>query len=266
MRDRLTATLLASAILIPALTQAQQASLPTVQRDPQAIAILQRALAALGGATQPLPASLSASGSYIGFGAGTPVPYSLRMEALGPDKVRWDVGSPSGTVTTIIRGTAGWRLDIDGTEVLSVADLIGKGPENIPLWALANWASSSKVSVAFVGPENLDEKSVYHLSLSEIHSGTVSAQVQNIFSNLKRCDLFVDQQTNLPARLRYYEHPGDWQRSIPVDLVFSDFRNIGGLLFPFSLTRYVAGQLDSQIQFQSIQLNVPLSDAEFQGR
>lgn len=247
-----------------ATTDQQLGTLPS-QRDPQAVAILQASYLALGGATQLLPTRLSAVGTHTVFSGASSASYPIRLMALGADKIRWETDLPGGTVTSIIRGHGGWIQDTDGTTVLSVADTVGQAVENLPLLALANWANSPNTLVSFVSTESLDGAIVYHISLTDSRDPNASpdSDSEKILRNVKRCDLYVNQQTNLLARLRYSEHPGDWRRSIPVDLVFSDYRSVSGLLFPFVLTRYRSGQMSSQTQLQSVVLNPPVKDDLF---
>src|SRR6266404_4133071 len=69
-----------------------QQSLTVPVRDAQAVAILQSALASLGGTAQTAPASIVASGTYTRFLAdSTTVSLPLRAEVLGYDKFRWEV-------------------------------------------------------------------------------------------------------------------------------------------------------------------------------
>jgi len=238
------------------------ATLPS-QRDAQAVAVLQASLAALGGVSQVLAGSLSASGTHAVFSASPPPSYPIRIMTLGTTKIRWETDLPSGTAVSIIRGRRGWAQDTDGITPLSVGQVAGQGVENFPLLALANWASSPNVLVKLVGPEVLDGTKVTHVSLTDSRETTASSDFEKILRAAKQCELYIDQQTNLPVRLRYSESTGDWRRSLPVDLVFSNYKTAGSFLFPFTLTRYRAGQLSDQTQLNSVVFNTPLSDDLF---
>src|SRR6266571_7930838 len=85
-----------------------QQTATTVQRDSQAVAALQRALAALGGTSKPMPSSIVASGTYALFLADSTVSYPVRVKVLGLDQFRWEVDTPDqGTVATVVFGTVG---------------------------------------------------------------------------------------------------------------------------------------------------------------
>jgi len=267
MRFRLSLLLLILVSVLRPLagqTATTGAQLPA-NRDPQAVVLLQNAFIALGGAMQALPTSFSASGTHTEFLAASPASYTVRLTALGIDKVRWETELPSGTVTSIIRGRRGWIKDADGTTVLSISQVVGQGVENLPLLALAKWANSTNVLVSLAGLEPLDATSAYHLVLTESRNPVAppESDSEKILRAVTQVDLYIDQKTNLPIRLRYYEHLGDWRRAVPVDLVFSDFRSVGGLFFPFTLSRYRSGQLASETKFQSATLNVSATDDLF---
>jgi hypothetical protein len=248
----------------PASTETVTTQLPA-NRDPQAVILLQNAYIALGGTTQALPTSFSASGTHTDFLSASPAPYTIRLTALGIDKIRWETELPSGTVTSIIRGRRGWIKDADGTTALSISQVVGQGVENLPLLALAKWTNSPNVLVSLAGVELLDATSVYHLILTESRNPTAQpdSDSEQILRRVRQIDLYIDQKTNLPIRLRYYEHFHDWRRSVPIDLVFSDFRSVGGLFFPFTLSRYRGGQLASQTKIESATLNVSATDDLF---
>jgi hypothetical protein len=252
---------LAAQQVSPATPQ-QIATLPS-QRDPLAVAALQSAHASLGGASQALPVSLSASGTHTDFATSSPPSYPIRIMALGTTKIRWETDLPSGTVVSIIRGRRGWTQDTDGITALSVGRTVGQGVENFPLLAFANWANLPNVLVKLVGPETLDGAKVVHVSLTESGDPSATPDSEKILRTARQCELYIDQQTNLPVRLRYFESLGDWRRSIPVDLAFSNYKSVGGFLFPFTLTRYRAGQLSDQTQLSSVVFNQPLSDDLF---
>jgi hypothetical protein len=248
----------------PASTETVTTQLPA-NRDPQAVTLLQNAYVALGGTTQALPTSFSASGTHTDFLSASAASYAVRLTAMGIDKVRWETDLPGGTVTSIIRGRRGWTTDADGTTALSISQVVGQGVENLPLLALAKWANTPNVLVSLADTESVDATSAYHLILTESRNPVAQADSdsEKILRAVKRMDLYIDQKTNLPIRLRYYEHFHDWRRSVPIDLVFSDFRSVGGLFFPFTLSRYRGGQLASQTKIESATLNVSATDDLF---
>jgi len=241
-------------------SMSQQTS-TTVQRDPQALTVVQQAVSALGGAA---PTSLTASGTYTRPLADSTVSYPLRVEVLGANKFHWEVDTPDlGTVITVVSGTASWSQSTQGTEQIPIAEIPGKTLENFPLLGLSDWASSSAIGLKMVGPETIAGKAVYHVMVKPTLSGNTNPNRESVYEATHQREIYLDQQTNLPVRLRYYRHPLDWRVGIPVDVEYSNFKTIGGISFPMTVTTYLGDQKITQIQYQSLNLNVSIADSDF---
>lgn len=233
----------------------------TVVRDPQAVVLLQRALAALGGAA---PTSIVATGSYVRFVDDSTVSYPLRVEALGTDKFRWEIDTPeNGTVATTVSGTVGLLQSAQGTEAIPIGEIPGKAFESFPVLALSLWVNSATTSVTLVGADTLAGTAVEHISITPSLTGSAGPHHEQVYETTHRREIFLNQQTSVPVGVRYYAHPTDWRSGIAVDLVFTDFRTVNGLLFPFKITRYLNGQKVSAIQYDSITLNSTLNESDF---
>lgn len=236
-----------------------------VQCDAQALAMLQSALVALGGAAET--ASIVASGTHTQFLAdSTTVSVPLRVEILGYDRFRWEVDTPDqGTVVTVVSGTTAWRQSAEGTEWLTISQIPGTTFESFPALYVSNWLSSSAVAVKMIGTESLAGNTVYHISITPTLGGNTDPKRETIYETTHQRDLFVDQKTNLPVRLRYFMHPTDWRVAIPVDVEYSNFQVVSGIAFPTTVTSYLGDSQISQIQYQSIKLNAPVAASDFAG-
>jgi hypothetical protein len=270
---------LLSTILLLASTSFAQSE----PKDAQGVAIIQRSLLAMGSAvgsqqdslstgtlTVSLPAqkpeSFVASGTYTRFARQSPVSYPFRLKVLGEDRFRREVDTPEGTHITVVRGPTGWSDSPQKRKLLSITELSGKTFEEFPLLALAHWLKSPDLDLQTVGAETVEGKQVNHISVKKRDITNTSSLFERARAEAIRCDLFTDVETNIPLRIRYYEHPGDWRISVPVDLEFSDYRSLNGVLFPFTVTRYVREQKISQIQYRSVDFNVVVGDDQFKAR
>ena len=234
-------------------------------KDPQAVASLGRSLTALGAATAV--ESIVASGTYTRFaGQQPPVSYPLRLKVLGEDRFRRELDAPDGTYITIAHNPTGWSNSPQKRKWLSITELSGKTFEELPVLALAHWLNASDLDVQTVGAETDAGKRVNHISVKQHGITSASTVYERAKAEAIKCELFTDTETDIPLRIRYYEHPGDWRISVPIDLEFSDYRAVNGVLFPFSVTRYIREQKTSQIQYESIDLNVAIDDDEFKER
>jgi len=232
--------------------------------DPNAIAALQQSLAALGTSTANAPTSLSATATLTKYVGANSTSFAVRLEALGTDKFRRETDLPDGTHVVIVRGHAGWGVSPTRTDGLSLSQLAGSKFEDLPVLAISRWLTSANVQIQPPKPETLNGAPVVHLWVQPTAPADATAQQRSIYQETSRCEMFLDSQTYLPVRIRYYSHPNDWRLAIPVDLALSDYRPVNGVLFPFSITKYVRGVKLSSLQYQSFTLNPPLADSDFQ--
>jgi hypothetical protein len=242
---------------------AQQAT-PTPQRDLQAVTAVQGALTALGGTAQPTPTTIVGSGTYTRFLAGSSISYALRVEVSGFDKFRWQVDTPDlGTVTTVVSGTASWSQSAEGTEQIPVGEIPGKTLESFPVLALANWTNSATVGLKMVGSETIAGEAVYHITVTPTLSGNTDPKRESVYETTHQREVYLDQQTNLPVRLRYYRHPIDWRVGVAVDVEYSNFQTVGGISFPMTITTYLGDKMLTQMQFQALNLNTSVAESDF---
>jgi len=270
---RILLSFVACALLAPyshARRQPGQATVQTAaqpQRDPQAVAIVQQVVKAMGAAAQSPPTSIVASGTYTRYLAGSTVSYPLRVEVLGSDQFRWEIDTPDlGTIVTVVSGTAAWSQSTQGTEPIAVAEIPGKTCESFPFLALAAWANSPTVGLAMVGPETLAGRSVDHITVTPTLAGNTDPNRENRYETTQRRELFLDRQTLLPYRMRYYSHPLDWRVPLAMEVEYGNFQTVNGLSFPASITTFRGALMLSQIQLNSLTLNVPVSAVDFQPR
>ncbi|MGC2530544.1 MAG: hypothetical protein WA639_22575 [Candidatus Acidiferrum sp.] len=251
-------------VFVTVSATAQQPTPPTVeapQRDIQAVALLQQAFAALGGAA---PTSMTASGTYTRYLTDSTVSYPLRVEVLGVDKFHWEVDTPDlGTVTTVVSGTASWSQSTQGTQQIPIGEIPGKTLENFPLMGLSNWAISSATGLKMVGTETIAGKAVFHVTVTPTLIGNTDPKRETVYEATHKREIYLDQQTGLPFRLRYYRHPLDWRVGVAVDIEYSNFQTVGGISFPMTITAYMGDQKITQIQYQSLNLNASIPDADF---
>jgi hypothetical protein len=58
----------------------------------------------------------------------------------------------------------------------------------------------------------------------------------------------------------------DWRRGRPLEVYYSDYRDVGGVAIPFQQKRVFSGTPVAELHLTSVQFNVGLSDSEFVGR
>ncbi len=239
--------------LLPSI--AQQSS-PSATQDPQAVAVLQAAFATLQGQSATTSASLVANGTYTRQPGGSSQSFPIQIEALGTGSYRWDSNDPSGTVTLVVSANSSWMQGPDGTRALAVGETFGRGGEIFPFLLLSRWLGAAGVGMTWVAAESSSGKLLNHITVLPPTQPVAGPRMAN-------CEVWADAQTNLPTRIRVSHSPTDRRVSVPLDLDFSDYRLVNGILFPFSITFSSGSHTMGQIQFQTIMVNAPVSPNDF---
>jgi hypothetical protein len=251
---------------IPARPQQAPVSGAPATQDKQAVTLLQASLSALLASTAAPPSTIVASGTATPLLDSAALAYSVRVHVKGTDEFRWEEDLPGGTTAVVIHGqNAQSQLGSTGTPLMPW-EFRGKRLENFPILLLAQWLTSNKTRLQFVGLEAVEGQSLNHISIVDLSQRTRLLNPWHRDGNRGQYELYLDPATSLPVRLRHYEETSDthFYSLLPVDIVYSDFRVTAGSVFPFALTRYVGGRKIATLQLQSIQPNGAVSDQEFQ--
>ena len=240
-------------------------TLATAQESLNVPALLDQAAAAMGVGPASIT-SLEAAGTYTVFRNDGPFTRSLRAKVLGFDKVRWELDDPDGTVVTVVRSNGGWTETNGVSRHLSVSQVAGRRLEYLPTIAIAEWVQTTRTRSAAKGQVDIGGRAYERVYLERLDRTTNDEEFKENFRRMFRREVFLDSQTSLPARLRYFSHPGDWRIDRPVDLVYSNYQNVGGVLVPLTITRYMSDIKISEVQFMTFTPNAPVSESDFQRR
>jgi len=229
-------------------------------QDLQALDTVKAALSALTGPSA-VPASLVASGTYTRWPEGAPsVSFPIQVKVLGTTSVRWDSSEPTGSVTTIVNGLSGSVQTPSVSRALAIGETFGRGVEIFPALLITKWMGTTGLGMKWIGSETLNSQSVNHTTV--LPPATASP---NAIETQPKCEFYTDPQTNRPVRVRVYQHPTDRRASTLLDIDFSDYQTVSGLMFPMTVSFSTGGQTIATIQFQSIAPNASVSASEFIG-
>ena len=77
-------------------------------------------------------------------------------------------------------------------------------------------------------------------------------------------ELWIDASSRLPRKLAYERRAASGAAPrIPVAVFFSDYRNVGGVLYPFRIEKSLNGTPWATITIQNVAFNTGLTDADF---
>lgn len=253
-------------LLVFPLSAQQSASTSTsgpIQRDAQAITLVQQTLAAMGGARALLHQDSVATGQAQIFKPdGTSTVFPITKKSKGTTMVRTELQRPEGTqVRTINNGAATLQMANGKVRTLITNNSVAERVEHIPaLSILSDWANTS-MEILYVGPDSVNGQPVDVISVSYIPS---HAQDPNFWREMTRTLFYVDQSTKLVTKIQYPNFAeNNTNLSDKVEILFSKYQMVSGVSVPFQQSTYSDGQLLSTITFTSVAFNVGLPASDF---
>ena len=133
---------------------------------------------------------------------------------------------------------------------------------NFPLPLLVAALNDPDFSFEYVGQESPDGVTVHHIRFWNTHASNPRLQHLAEFS-LK--DLWIDAASGLPTRLSYDQREGGGATPrIRIGASYSDYRDVGGVRYPFLIKRIYNGTPWATIKITNVSLGAGVSDADFQ--
>ncbi len=256
-------SLFAALILsFPNVAASQHASSPTApspQRDPQALTILNQALTAMASS---VPADSSATGTVTIVEGSSTQNGTIQILTRGTAQTAETITSSAGQRAIIYSKDDAKEINA-GQSVNPPLELIvtDQSPD-FPLPLLLSLLNNADEAIRYIGQEALNGESVQRI------------QVWNTFASKPRLrelapfsakNIWFDTSSGLPLKIAYTRRAaGGAAPSFPVEVVFSNYRNVSGTLYPFQITKSFNGTPWQTITIQSVSFNSGLTDVQFQ--
>lgn len=234
-----------------------QQTAKTVQRDPQALAVLAQALATMAPSLGSLHDALL-QGTYSSLDGSTG---SFIIKCKGLNQLRHDLELNGHHKTVVFRDGIGrayrdgvWRsLPYWATKYRRADYLIAFSP-------LGEYTLPTR-NVQYVGTEHIGDHSVHHIRLSAVPTDSTPQRVEELMSEFH---LFIDAQSFLLVKTISFDFsPEIVENRATVETYYDDWRSVGPTLIPFHTARFIYGQKFSETRVTSAQTNVGLQDSEF---
>ncbi len=227
-------------------------------RDPQAVAVLQQSLRAMGGT---VPADSVATGTVVVVAGSTTENGTIRILTRGWDQSAEQLQLPSGNRAVVY--SRGLANELHGATATSLQlELVATSQSPVfPFAILAGALTNPEVALQYVGLETLDGSPAHHIRFWNTFSSNPRFQELAEFS-VK--DLWIDAASGLPHKLAYDRRAGGGASPrIPAVVSFSDYRKVGGVLYPFLIQKSPNGTPWTTITVQSVSFNTGLTDSDF---
>jgi len=267
MRRPLAVAILVVFSVLPVSVLARQsAQTPTVPtRDPQAIAILNRSLAAMGGQGIAAIQDTVVKGTVSSLGNQDPTTGDVTITTKGTSMIRTDAAG-GGKNSSVIFNSGREMRDLGrGWQKAPSGNANQKRIEHLPALMLAYEVVRNELSAEYVGEESIAGRAVFHLRLARVSNmGNASDET---FTRNSRMDVFLDAQTYLITKISYLLLSEiDLRLGMPVDIYYDDYRVMNGLAVPFHQRYFFNGQPTNQLQLTSVAVNQGTPDSKFEAQ
>ena len=260
------AFLLLAASFAPAQTTTRASSVPAAVvagSDQQAAALAAQARSALSGSVIS-DIQLSASSEWIAGSTRASGTATLKIKEASASRLDISAGAFSRSeIRNDSAGSDGQWIDANGLRHAMAMH---------NCWVPAGWfaphaivqaMSAANVATRHLGRETRGGIAFDHVQLRRTNSEKNPKIAQDL-ERLSTVDIFFDPATHLPITLVYNTHPdNDYERDIPVEIRFSDYRNVDGVMVPFRIQRLLQGVLNLDLTVSKATINHGLADGEF---
>lgn len=247
-------------LLAPKMAMAQD----SVQRDPQAIAILAQTITAGGG--QELLASIqdfTETGTVTYNWAKESVTGNVTVKSRGLHRFRIDADLPKGTRTTVVSGEGGSLKLVNGRTLpisrQSANDLGSLTLPYVPLIAAIKDTSTSIVNLGLVTHAGNPE---YDIRLTKVY--TKSQDPTGTRGEREERDFYIDPQTSLVVAIADRIHfGGQGDKGTPHEDLYSNYQTESGIMVPLTVVETVHGVNGLTMKLNQITFNSGLGDSDF---
>lgn len=239
--------------------QSQPASTQVVvQRDPQAVAALQHAIAAMGG---NLPSDSTATGTATITAGGATDQGTIRIRTRGTGQTLEELQTPAGARTNVFSNDEASETFAGTATPFSANRAVTSRSSAFPMPFLAGLLMNPDESLQFVDLGQNGGSSVVHLKATNTYASQPGLRVLSEFTPT---DIWLDAQTALPVRIGWVQRDGGGASPrIRRETWFSNYQSFGGVLYPTSIQKFFNGTLWVTVAVQSVSLNTGLTDADF---
>jgi hypothetical protein len=244
------------------ILQAAQGQTPTTTGstpsvDPQAVAVLQQSVAAMGTTS---PSDSTATGTITTVAGSLSESGTVTILTLGTNQTSEQIQTPHGSTIVYSQGQASQVVGSNSSLLSTELSLCSQSAV-FPLPLVTAALNNADTSYKYVGVESLNGKSAYHVQIWNSYAST--AWLQSLSSFTVR-DIWLDAVSYLPQRFSYIQRAaGGSEPGIAVDVFYSDYQNVIGVLYPLSILKSYNGTPSATITIHKVVLNTGLTNSDF---
>lgn len=237
--------------------QTTPATATAPQRDPQAVALLQKSVAVMG----TLPADSTASGNITIVAGSLTQQGTAQILTRGTTQTSVAVQAGSENWSVIFSGGQANRIENGALSVLCLEQSVSSQSLHFPLPFISGVASNSDFSLQYIGQESLGSSTVNHI---RVQNTFASSSLYQFLADFTTADILLDVSSNLPLKVSMVRrYGGGSSPRIPISVSYSNYQTVSGVQYPFTIQEFITETLWATTTIQSVSLNTGLTDANF---
>ena len=245
-------------LLLAPMIQAQQPTW-TLQRDTTAAALLQRSVASMA---TTAPSDSTATGNITIVEGSLNESGTVNIQTLRTTESSETITLPDGQRE--IMYSNGDAKEVNGGQSANppLELIVVDQCADFPLPLLSAFLNNADESFKYIGQETLNGISVQHI---QVWNSFASKPRLSRLAPSSRRDVWLDSTSLLPVKISWMRQAGEGAvPAIPVEVDFSAYKNINGVVYPFQISKSYNGTPWQTITIQNVTFNIGLTDAQFQ--
>ena len=214
--------------------------------------VLDQMITALGGTAYLNVQDTKQEGRSYSFHNGQPTSGGILFWRFTryPDKERIEL-TKQRDVAYVYNGDRGYEVTFKGTATMdpkTMAEYLRRREHSLE-WVVRRWMNEAGVALFYEGAAVAEQKPADKVTLLNKQNDAVT--------------LYIDSTTHLPIKKSYsWRDPMDKEKDVE-DEVFDAYREVQGVMTPFSVTRFYNGEMASQRFVATVSYNQNLADSLF---
>jgi len=233
-----------------------------VTRDPVALGLVNQALVLLNGGTALTDVTVQATVNY--YGDGSEETGTATLYAIGDSESLLVMNLSAGEQQEVRNGQAGAWVHADGS-------IFSEATHNC--WVDATWffpglvftnlAVNTQNALVNLGSGTWNGSSANDIQTYQAPTSQ-NATVTQVIQSLSTETVWLDPKSGLPLAIDFNLHSDtNATISVPAEIQFSNYQTVNGMTIPYSVQKYVSGQLLLDVTVTSVTVNSGLSQGLF---
>jgi hypothetical protein len=225
-----------------------------VKVDEKALAVVARAVEALGGPAYLGVRSVVSKGYFTQFREGqSGIPVTFRDYLVFPDRERAEFKGAGVQFIQVNTGDTGWVFEAKAKKLSDVT------PEQVE-----NFRTAMRTSIDNLprGWWRAEGASLTYVGRREAGLARRNEVVRLTYPDGFEAEFEYDAREGLPAKV-LYKRPGEDGERVEEEDRYAQFLAIEGARFPFVIDHYRAGVQSSRVNYETVEMNKPAPDSLF---